>query len=118
MADLQVLTDSLSSVSRLHEPHPKRLRRSTATGDEFDLESCVDSSYIDERTAIPTTSIVKIYTVHTEPNYALPWTTKHQISSTATLCRGCVVLIQSSNEMLAFSIRTRNVRETCVECDV
>ncbi len=35
-----------------------------------------------------------------------------------TLCRGCVVRIQSSNEMLAFSMRTRKVSDTCLACDV
>lgn len=35
-----------------------------------------------------------------------------------TLWRGCVVRIQSSNEILAFCMSTRKVSDTCLACDV
>ena len=81
----EVLIDGVAAVNTSEiEPSMKRFRRSTDCGEDAELQSLADSSCNYERGQVRTGGIVKIYTVHTEPNYALPWTTKHQFSSTAT----------------------------------
>jgi hypothetical protein len=66
---------------------PRRRRRRARDSDEDENDKNEDNNW---------TSVVKVFCIHCEPNYALPWTTKAQTSSTST---GFAFKIKSSSSL-------------------